>query len=137
MDLLVILELKVGPLIQVLKYKTDSVCLRKRNKYTKQAQSLKKKHNIITLPKGKSQDHPPITPMHLTSKYRKLKKDSPESNLYNYIVDYFFATLDKDCTLQNVISRFKVGNQSFVAKYTKTFDEGFIKYLPFDEADIN
>lgn len=74
--------------------------------------------------------------MHLISQYRKLKKNTPEFKIYNYIIDYFFATLDEDCSLERVISKFTVGNQSFIGKYSQIFNEGYLKHLPLTEADI-
>ncbi|CAI2362410.1 unnamed protein product [Moneuplotes crassus] len=118
-------------------YEEDKVLeMLERNKDFKlAAYKLRKKNEIPKLSNNEEQDHPPITPVHNVSKYRRLKRNSPSSKLYNYISNYFFASISHDCILETVTSEFKFGGETLEAKFSNIVDQGYLEHLPLTEKE--
>lgn len=108
----------------------------KHKRYQEHASTLRRRPNVGETVKDGEQDHPPITPMHLPSYYKRLKDNTPKSALYTMIVDCFFASLSQDAKLDQVDAEFEFNGYKFVAKYSQEVTEGFLKYLPLDKETV-
>ncbi|CAI2383861.1 unnamed protein product [Moneuplotes crassus] len=116
-------------------YQEDKVLemFQKKNEFKEIASELRSHNNIVKLQRGAKEDHPPISPVHLVSQYRKLKKDTAISKLYHHIVSHFFASMSQDCTLQTVNSEFRLSELTFVANFSNIMIGGYLEHLPLTE----
>ena len=90
-----------------------------------------------TLQNDEEQDHPPITPMNLPSKFSPFEDDSDESKVYDLIVDYFFATMSSNAKINQVFSKYELGDHTFVGKHTEILEEGFLEHLPMTNNEMS
>ena len=75
-------------------------------------------------------DHPPITPVRNPSKGRLNKK---ESDLFNLICDYYFASISPNLEYENITYEFLIDNERYKSTCSIIENKGFLDF--FDTHD--